>query len=141
MTEPIDIKHIGKLGEEICESGAAIFRCIIQGIDEREPETGKLNREWLEDELADVTANMELVAVHFGLDIERMNARSEKKKLRLYRWHQDLKHIRSETVLLVESKKKRSRFGYFILKNVFWLLVVVPVIIYLVVMFLWWKFK
>jgi hypothetical protein len=57
MTRPIDLKHLGKLGEESNELGAAISRCIIQGIDEREPVTGKPNRQWLAEEIADVLAN------------------------------------------------------------------------------------
>lgn len=87
ITRPIDLKHLGKLGEELCESGTALFRCIIQGVDEAEPVTGKVNREWLEDELADVMANMELVIAHFGLDLERMKVRAERKKAGLKTWH------------------------------------------------------
>lgn len=87
MTEPIDLKHLGKLGEELNEAGAAVSRCIIQGIAESEPVTGKSNREWLEDELADVIANAELVTSHFGLNRARMKARIERKKAHLRAWH------------------------------------------------------
>lgn len=61
MSKPIDIKHLGKLAEELGEASSAVARCLIQGIDESEPVTGKLNRQWLEDELADVCANIQLV--------------------------------------------------------------------------------
>lgn len=51
--QPITNKHdlavLGKLGEEATELGSAIFRCIIQGLNEREPTTGKVNRQWLEE--------------------------------------------------------------------------------------------
>jgi NTP pyrophosphatase (non-canonical NTP hydrolase) len=87
MADPLDLKHLGKLGEEVNELGSAIFRCLIQGIDEREPITHKLNREWLEDELADVLANIELVQKHFALDIPRMLERAERKKAHLRGWH------------------------------------------------------
>lgn len=87
MTRPIDLKHIGKLAEELSEAGAAASRCLIQGIDEREPVTLKSNREWLEDELADVLANIELVTAHFGLDRVRMLERRERKMNHLRRWH------------------------------------------------------
>lgn len=87
MRDPLDLKHLGKLGEELNEAGAAVARCIIQGIDEAEPVTGKVNREWLEDEIADVMANIRLVANHFGLDKGRMLARSERKEEQLGEWH------------------------------------------------------
>lgn len=87
MTRPIDVAHLGKLGEELNEAGAAKDRCLIQGIDEREPVTLKPNREWLEDELADVLANIELVTVHFGLDRLRILERRERKMNHLRRWH------------------------------------------------------
>ncbi len=84
---PIDLKYLGKLSEELGEAISAVSRCIIQGIDERAPITEKPNREWLEDELADVLANIELVTAHFGLDRRRMADRQERKKAHLRGWH------------------------------------------------------
>lgn len=75
----ISLAVLGKLGEELNECGSAANRCIIQGIDEREPETGKLNREWLEDEIADVMATTRTAIAHFGLDVERIEQRSQRK--------------------------------------------------------------
>lgn len=90
MTSAIDKKHIGKLLEELGEAVAAASRCLIQGIDEREPVTGKSNREWLEDELADVRANIYLVVEHFKLDPVRMDKRRERKIEMLRTWHEML---------------------------------------------------
>ena len=87
MSDPVDIKHLGKLGEETNELGAAVSRCLIQGIDEAEPVTGKVNREWLEDEIADVVANIELCIERFGLDIKRISNRELAKRARLRKWH------------------------------------------------------
>lgn len=87
MTEPIDLKHLGKLGEECNELGSAVSRCIIQGIAESEPVTGKPNRDWLEDEIADVTANIALVTEHFGLNHERIFKRVVRKMEHLRQWH------------------------------------------------------
>jgi hypothetical protein len=87
MTRPIDKKHIGKLIEELGEATSAAARCLIQGIDEKEPITHKLNREWLEDELADVVANIDLVIAHFKLDADRMADRMTRKKAHLRGWH------------------------------------------------------
>lgn len=87
ITNAKDLKHLGKLGEELGEAQAAVSRCIIQGMDEKEPVTGKINREWLEDELADVLANIRLVSDHFNLNTNRMWERGEKKKKHLRQWH------------------------------------------------------
>lgn len=90
MTVPIDLKHLGKLGEELNECGAAVSRCIIQGIDEAEPVTGKVNRRWLEDEIADVYANLKLVVDHFGLDTAHIRGRMGRKQEHLKSWHEML---------------------------------------------------
>jgi len=85
------LKHLGKLAEESSELTSACARCIIQGIDEREPVTGKLNRDWLRDEIADVLANIHLVRVRFGMfsdaDAHAINERAERKISHLARWH------------------------------------------------------
>lgn len=87
ITDAVDLKHLGKFGEELGECGAAVSRCIIQGVAECEPVTGKVNQAWLEDEIADVRANAELVIERFGLDEARIAARAERKKLHLRQWH------------------------------------------------------
>ena len=58
MPEPDLLTHqaLGKLAEEVNELGSIIARCLIQGLNESEPETGKPNREKLAEEMADVEA-------------------------------------------------------------------------------------
>lgn len=87
MSKPIDLKHLGKLAEELGELQAAVSRCIIQGIDATEPTTGKPNRQWLEEEIADVTANIGLNMQHFSLDMQAIHKRSDRKFDYLKRWH------------------------------------------------------
>lgn len=77
-TEP-ELKVLGKLGEELNECGSAASRCIIQGVDEAEPVTGKVNRIWLQEEVADVLAHLRLTVDHFGLDESFIAARAERK--------------------------------------------------------------
>lgn len=79
MSNPRQIKYLGKLGEELCEAGAATFRCLIQGIDKPHPVTGKINREWLEEELGDVFANAALCVDHFDLNATRIEDRKRQK--------------------------------------------------------------
>lgn len=88
MTDSVDLKHLGKLAEETGELSAAVSRCIIQGIDEAEPVTGKVNREWLEDEIADVMANTTLVVGRFNLDGTRIAERAARKIAQLRTWHE-----------------------------------------------------
>lgn len=87
MTDAQDLKTIGKLGEESGELCQVICRCIIQGIDETDPTRDITNREWLENELADVTANMALVESRFDLDAERILERALAKRVLLTMWH------------------------------------------------------
>lgn len=87
MINPLDVKHLGKLGEESSELGSAIFRCLIQGIDEAEPVTRKVNRQWLTEEVADVLANIHLVRKHFKLDAAVIGRRITRKVELLKAWH------------------------------------------------------
>lgn len=90
MTNARDIKTLGKLQEELGEAISAASRCLIQGIMERDPETGELNRDWLQDELADVMANISMTVERFGLDKEAMQARSLRKYQFQTIWHGQL---------------------------------------------------
>ena len=81
-----EIKVLGKLNEETGELSSAASRCLIQGINEVEPETKKPNQEWLEDEIADVLACSYLAIEKLGLNKERIMQRMENKKYHLNGW-------------------------------------------------------
>lgn len=87
ITDPVTLKHIGKLQEELGELQAALARVLIQGIDEVEPVTKKSNRLWLTEEMGDVHAGLKLLVEHFDLDYEAMFTRAEIKSKRLREWH------------------------------------------------------
>lgn len=87
MSNPVDVKHLGKLLEELGELTAAVSRCLIQGIDESEPITEKSNRVWFEEEIADVDACICLVVERFNLDRSHIANRCLKKMKRLREWH------------------------------------------------------
>jgi hypothetical protein len=76
ITDKADLAVLGKLGEELCEAGSAVFRCIIQGIYEAEPRTGVINKNWLENEIADVEAMIMHAKRHFTLSTLRMQNRT-----------------------------------------------------------------
>lgn len=95
ITDSVDLKHLGKLLEEINEQievlgklGKIVARTIIQGIDGINPEDQKVNKRWLEEEIADVQGNSELVIERFGLDAEFIRQRADNKKMRLRTWHE-----------------------------------------------------
>jgi len=81
--QPITDKKIlaclGKLGEELNEGGSAASRCIIQGVDEVEPTTLKPNRQWLQEEIADIIAMCGLAITELGLDEDAIAKRIEYK--------------------------------------------------------------
>jgi len=87
ITDPSDLKRLGKLAEEAGELCSAVSRCIIQGINAREPTTDKSNETWLEEEIADVLANIELTVDHFTLDKTYIRERIELKLGLLRAWH------------------------------------------------------
>lgn len=51
---------LGKLAEEAGELASRAARCIIHGLDEKDPETGRSNRDELAREAADVEACLEI---------------------------------------------------------------------------------
>jgi len=83
----LDLKHLGKLSEELAELSQVVARCIIQGVDEVHPVTGKSNKLWLAEEVADVYANLYLLEEHFSLDTEFVYRRSGEKLEFLESWH------------------------------------------------------
>ena len=84
ITDLQTLAALGKLQEELGELTAIIGRCIIQGINEKDPETGEVNRDNLQKEIADVQGISFLVSEHLGLDLYQIGVRAE-KKLRMKR--------------------------------------------------------
>lgn len=82
--------RLGKLIEELNEAATASARCVIQGIDEKHPVTGKPNQEWLLEELADVMAVSELAIDYFVLDRGKINFRRNQKVIHLMKWFRTL---------------------------------------------------
>jgi NTP pyrophosphatase (non-canonical NTP hydrolase) len=87
ITDPFELKVLGKLGEEAGELSSVVSRCIIQGILECHPLTGKVNKEWLEEEIADVLASIAIAQDSFDLNREAIRMRVERKRALLIQWH------------------------------------------------------
>lgn len=90
-TNTLQLAVLGKFVEELTECASASARCIIQGLECSEPVTGKPNREWISEELADVLATMNHVIDLFDLDRESIYDRAASKYLFLEEWHDNLK--------------------------------------------------
>lgn len=69
----------GKALEELGELSSIIARCMIQGVEECEPETGVPNRIALGKEVADVYSRLEQIVEIFDLDTWSIARRSNAK--------------------------------------------------------------
>ena len=85
--DKLHLAVVGKLGEEASELSSACHRCSIQGVDGKHPVTGKSNREWLQDEIADVLAGCAIAIEHFNLDLTEIMERREMKRKHKKAWH------------------------------------------------------
>jgi len=82
----VTLAVLGKLIEECNELSARAARCIIQGIDEKDPGSGRANIDELEREAADVMACLEMAQRRLGV---RPSGDRQGEKFRGYeRWHE-----------------------------------------------------
>lgn len=75
ITNKADLAYLGKLGEEVCECGGRLFRCIIQGILEFDPDSKNTNLYELENEIADIEAMLAHIRERFPMNESRIRAR------------------------------------------------------------------
>ena len=85
-TNLIMLRRMGKLGEELAELSVVTNRCIIQGIDEIDPASGKVNRLRLEHEIADVLAQCWTTIETLKLDVPAICQRKEYKMDQMREW-------------------------------------------------------
>lgn len=84
--DPLMLRRMGKLGEELGEAQAVASRVIIQGIDAIDPSSGRVNRHRLQDELADVQAQIGCTVLALGLDQDYMARRTADKMRQMAEW-------------------------------------------------------
>lgn len=82
--EPDVIIHqaLGKACEEANELAGILARCLIQGLDQSEPATGKPNRKALSDEISDLDAAVQWLRELIGEEYDEERA---DRKLRGFR--------------------------------------------------------
>jgi NTP pyrophosphatase (non-canonical NTP hydrolase) len=84
--DPKSLRRLGKLSEELGELLAVIGRTVIQGIDGVDPATKQVNRLRLQNEMADVLAQLQLTAEHFDLDAKAASERVAAKLVLMAEW-------------------------------------------------------
>lgn len=85
-TDAKTLRRLGKLGEELGELSGVVARCVIQGIEEIDPGSGKTNRKRMEEEIADVLAQCDLAMEHFNLPWLPIHERVKDKKKQTQEW-------------------------------------------------------
>jgi hypothetical protein len=85
-TNLMELRRLGKLGEELGELSNVASRCIIQGLDETDPGTGRVNRDRLLDELADVAAQIDCTITAFKLNAAHFGQRRRAKRDQMAEW-------------------------------------------------------
>ena len=84
--DPHQARRVGKTLEELGEAVAVLARISIQGLESVDPGTGKTNRQRLQDELADVKAQIECTERSLKLDTAYMATRSAEKVRQMAEW-------------------------------------------------------
>lgn len=85
-TDAQRLRRLGKTLEELGELQAVVARCIIQGVGEVDPSSGKINRLRLQEEIADVYAQLELLIDSFQLDMGFIYERVNDKEDQMHTW-------------------------------------------------------
>lgn len=83
---PKQARRIGKTMEELAELMSVIARINIQGIDAIDPASGKPNRQRLEEESADVMAQLQCNADAFHLRDMLIFERMCRKITEMHQW-------------------------------------------------------
>lgn len=87
IKDPVKIASLGKLLEELGELTQIVSRCIIQGEEEKDPNTNISNIIRLQQEIADVYATITDVKHQFNLDEDFIHNRYFYKQQHLQEWH------------------------------------------------------
>jgi hypothetical protein len=85
-TDLMMLRRMGKLQEELGELTAVAARVVIQGIDEIDPSSGKVNRLRLEEESADVLAQIDETIERLNLDRTFIEGRRARKRAAMKAW-------------------------------------------------------
>lgn len=83
---PHQARRIGKTLEELHELGAVLARISIQGLDAVDPGTGKTNRQRMNEETADVIAQINRNFHAFAMPADDIDKRVQEKEAMMAEW-------------------------------------------------------
>jgi NTP pyrophosphatase (non-canonical NTP hydrolase) len=84
--DPRQARRVGKTLEELSELAAVLARISIQGLDSVDPSSGKTNRVRLQEELADVQAQIACTVLTLDLDQRLIARRTMVKMHQMAEW-------------------------------------------------------
>lgn len=87
-TDPVQLRRLGKLTEELSELQKVIARILIQGIEGVDPESDLTNRQCLQKEVADVYAQLRLLVKLYQLDVTALAMREVQKIAQMQEWEE-----------------------------------------------------
>lgn len=90
-TDLMQLRRFGKMLEELGELTEVASRCIIQGIDELDPSTQRMNRVRLTDEIADVYAQLDETIEALELNSFYIEKRRAAKRAYMQEWEEMFK--------------------------------------------------
>ena len=90
ITDPRKVAVFGKTVEELGELTNITGRILCQGVDGKNPSTGKANRQALAEEIGDVLAQIQRIIIEESLDQDVILSRSVRKFEYLHGWLQTL---------------------------------------------------
>jgi NTP pyrophosphatase (non-canonical NTP hydrolase) len=113
-TNGIILRRMGKLGEELAELSNVTNRVIIQGLYQVDPSSQKVNKLRLEDEIADVLAQIKVTTEALALDKKRIDARVLDKEEQMKTWEQkfSLYGSQEERHQFVNEQYYAKEWGY-----------------------------
>ena len=86
ISAPRLLALVAKAQEELGELASALARSQCQGFGGHEPKTGKLNLNWVEDEVGDVRAVVDLLEYYLPLNVSQIELRRLRKQRYLRTW-------------------------------------------------------
>jgi len=86
LEDPALRRRLGKTGEELAELQGVVSRIMIQGLDAIDTGTGKINRQRLHEETADVLAQLTVNLSALDMDMDFIQARKFRKEKEMEEW-------------------------------------------------------
>lgn len=102
-TDAFILRRLGKALEELGELTSVLARCIIQGVNEVDPSSKKVNLQRMQEETTDVMTQINCLTTAFALDKDKMKERFQDKLQSMEKWEELLEEEAVAGELLLEQ--------------------------------------